>query len=97
MPRPEETKLIIANAAGHPPHVAERRRGRLPQIDPRRIQIASTAGGGNFEINPDYAATPCPTTAALIGLGGISVMGRRRRKSAGSGFGRVSLRRLIGA
>ena len=40
-------------------------------------------GGGGYDLNLNFQAAPEPTTFALVGLGAVSVLGRRRRNLGG--------------
>ena len=62
--------------------------------NPTGITVTLTTDGGGYDLNLGYGqydATPEPTTAALVGLGASSVLGRRRRRAGGG----LSVLRLL--
>ena len=47
-----------------------------------RFTVGLSADGGGYDLNVGYSAAPEPGVAALAGLGGLGVLGRRRRHNA---------------
>lgn len=51
----------------------------LPGEGAFSVFVASGSGGNGFDMNVEYDPAPEPTTAALVGLSALPLLGRRRR------------------